>query len=92
MAGFVNQSYSSRDWQTDYIKIVTFDSRDPTSGITLDAISSGFVQRLLAGEIPGEFRLGDDVEGDLCDLNIGEGFSSGKGSKAGKHLVSSPGE
>ena len=48
--------------EAHYVEEVAFDAGDPAGGVALDAVGSGFVERVPGGKIEGEVVVGDGGE------------------------------
>ena len=72
--GFGEEGYGAGDGEADDVEVVALDAWDPAGGVALDAVGAGLVQGLAREEVAGEFGVLDEVDGDVGDLDVGEGL------------------
>ena len=59
---FAEKGGDGDDGEAHDVEEVAFDAGDPAGGVALDAVGSGFVERVPGGKIEGEVVVGDGGE------------------------------
>lgn len=73
--------------QSHNIEVAAVDAGNPSGGVALDGVGSGFPKRLPGGNIPGDFVLGGRKEGDVGDLGGNLSVRGGDEGDAGDDLM-----
>ena len=69
--GLAQEVEGGGDGETNYVEEVAFDAGDPAGGVALDAVGTGFVERISGGEVVGEVIVGDVGEEDAGGFDVG---------------------
>jgi hypothetical protein len=89
---FPEQRDRAGDGQADYIEVAAFYAWNPTGGVALNRVGSGFVERLAAADILRDLSVLEEVERDLRDLHVGEDLASVGNGNACEDGVRAPAE
>ncbi len=90
--GFAEEADDGGEGEAHDVEEVAFDAGDPAGGVALDAVGSGFVERVAGGEVVGQVGVGDGGEEDAGGLDVGEAGGGSDDGDAGVDLMDAVGE